>query len=54
LRPALTVIAQPIEELGRVAARLLLDRLAGKHRPVKQVILPPKLIVRGSCGSHPA
>jgi len=54
LRPALTVIAQPIEELGRVAARLLLDRLAGKHRPVKQVILPPKLIVRASCGSHPA
>lgn len=54
LRPALTVIAQPIEELGRVAARLLLDRLAGKHWPVKQVILPPKLIVRASCGSHPA
>lgn len=54
LRPPLTAIAQPIEELGRTAAQMLLDRLANRHRPVRQVILPPELIVRVSCGSHPA
>ena len=54
LRPPLTVIAQPVEELGRIAARLLLDRLNDSQLPVKQVIRPPRLIVRASCGFHPA
>ena len=52
LRPPLTVIAQPIEELGRIAAQMLLDRLNDRNRPVRQVILPPQLIVRASCGFH--
>jgi DNA-binding LacI/PurR family transcriptional regulator len=54
LRPPLTVIAQPIEQLGQIAAQMLLDRLNDPHRPVKQVILPPQLIVRASCSQHPA
>jgi DNA-binding LacI/PurR family transcriptional regulator len=54
LRPPLTVIAQPIEELGRIAAQMLLDRLSDRNRPVRQVVLPPQLIVRASCGFHSA
>jgi LacI family transcriptional regulator len=53
LRPPLTVIAQPIEQLGQIAAQMLLERLHAPQRLVRQVILPPLLIVRASCGAHP-
>ena len=52
LRPPLTAVAQPIAELGRIAAQMLLDRLKDPRRPVRRVILPPQLIVRASCGHH--
>lgn len=54
LRPALSVVAQPIAELGRIAAQMLLERLKNPQQLVRQVILPPRLIIRESCGSHPA
>ena len=54
LRPPLTAVAQPIEELGRTAAEMLLERLKDKNRVVRQIILPPSLILRASCGGHPA
>jgi DNA-binding LacI/PurR family transcriptional regulator len=52
LRPPLSVMAQPIQELGQIAAQMLLDRLKDPQRLVRQVILPPQLIVRASCGHH--
>jgi LacI family transcriptional regulator len=52
LRPPLTAVAQPIQELGQIAAQMLLDRLNAPKRLVRQVILPPQLIVRASCGHH--
>lgn len=52
LRPALTAVSQPAEELGRTAAGLLLDRLAEPSRTPRQVILRSTLIVRSSCGAH--
>jgi DNA-binding LacI/PurR family transcriptional regulator len=53
LRPPLTAVSQPAEEIGRTAAQLLLDRLDGTARAPRQVILQTTLIVRASCGSHP-
>ncbi len=50
-RPALTAVAQQAEELGRVAATLLLERLQEHQRVVRQVVLPTRLIVRESCGA---
>ncbi|HWE80715.1 MAG TPA: LacI family DNA-binding transcriptional regulator [Gaiellaceae bacterium] len=48
--PPLTVVAQPILDLGRHAARLLLRRLAAPS-PVSSVeILQPSLVIRGSTG----
>jgi DNA-binding LacI/PurR family transcriptional regulator len=52
LRPPLTAVAQPAEELGKAAAQLLLERLQDRHRLVRHVILPTRLMVRASCGSH--
>jgi LacI family transcriptional regulator len=51
--PFLTVVAQPVYDLGVNAAQLLLSRLDGGAtlRP-RQVVLPPRLIVRHSCGSR--
>lgn len=50
VEPPLTVIAQPIEEIGRVAAELLFERLDGRLEPVTR-ILDTKLIKRGSCAA---
>jgi LacI family transcriptional regulator len=54
LRPPLTVVMQPAEDLGRAAAQLLLERLKDPKRMVRQLILPTRLIVRASCGDHVA
>ena len=52
LHPPLTAVTQPDEELGRTAAQLLLDRLRDPERPARHRILPTRLVVRASCGSH--
>jgi len=54
LRPPLTAVAQPAEELGRIAAQLLLERLKDPKRTVRQVVLPTRLMVRASCGAPAA
>jgi LacI family transcriptional regulator len=48
LRPSLTVIEQDASALGRIAAELLFARLAGDRRPVQRVVLPTRLVPRGS------
>jgi DNA-binding LacI/PurR family transcriptional regulator len=47
--PPLTVICQPAAEVGRTAARLLLQKMRNGDRSHQDVILPCELIVRGSC-----
>jgi DNA-binding LacI/PurR family transcriptional regulator len=54
LRPPLTAVAQPVEELGRTGAQVLLERLKDPKRLVRQVVLPTRLMVRASCGARPA
>ncbi len=52
LRPALTAVVQPAEELGRAAAHLLLERIKQPNRLTRRVVLPTRLTVRASCGAH--
>jgi LacI family transcriptional regulator len=46
LRRPVTTIAQPIEDLGRHAVKLLVEEIA-EPGGRKQLVLPPRLIVRG-------
>lgn len=48
LRPGITVIAQDIEAMGRLAAEILFRRLDGDPSPSKTHIVPGHLIARGS------
>jgi len=48
LRPGITAIAQPLNEMGRTAARLILSRISGDRSPSQRQVLTPALRVRGS------
>ena len=48
--PRLTVIAQPCEAIGRLAAEMLVERIHAPGAPQAAVRLPSKLIIRRSCG----
>jgi LacI family transcriptional regulator len=54
LQPALTTVRQPIEQMGSMAAGLLLSLLQSPPEgrpPAQKLILPAKLVVRESCGA---
>ena len=52
LTPALSVVHQPAEMLGREAARLLFERLSGRGGSCRAIVLPTDLIIRQSCGCN--
>ena len=50
--PPISVVAQPVAELGRTVAERLLERLGGDTGPPRELRLKTRLVVRGSCGGH--
>jgi LacI family transcriptional regulator len=46
--PQITVVAQPTPEIGPLAAKLLLERIAGTKAAPRHVRFPTRLVVRGS------
>lgn len=52
VQPAITLIAQPTEEIGRTATELLLKRIDDPDRTGREVILTARLLVRGSSASR--
>lgn len=53
LDPAISAIVQDPHTEGRIAAELLFARLAGDRSPSKDVVVPTRLVARGS-GEIPA
>lgn len=51
VQPPVTVVRQPVADLGRVAGERLLRRLEGDAGPPRRIRLDANLIVRGSCGA---
>ena len=51
VRPALTTVRQPLEQMGRIAAQMLLDRLKNPDQPITRIELPTELIIRESTSS---
>jgi LacI family transcriptional regulator len=52
-RPALTTVAIGGHQIGEEAAKLLLRRIKTPGGEPETIVLPPRLIVRSSCGSQP-
>jgi DNA-binding LacI/PurR family transcriptional regulator len=50
VRPALSTVRVPKEELGKFAVKILIDRIEGEHELPVRLDLPFELIVRESCG----
>jgi len=52
LLTGISVVRQPMEEIGRVAAELLFSQLEGGPTELgRSIVLPVELVVRGSCGA---
>lgn len=50
--PPLTTMHQPMQEVGRVAARLLIESIEKPDVNKEIVLLKTRLVVRGTCGSQ--
>ena len=48
LEPGLTIVAQDPSEIGRLAATMLFARIDGDRSPARTVVVPTRLIARGS------
>ena len=48
--PPITTIAVPAYEMGRMAAKILIENIRGESRTTQQYVLEANLIIRGSTG----
>ncbi|MEM5774053.1 MAG: LacI family DNA-binding transcriptional regulator [Anaerolineaceae bacterium] len=49
--PTITAVRQPVYEMGRLAARMLFERISGDQSPAREIILKTELILRESSQS---
>ncbi|MGO4275605.1 substrate-binding domain-containing protein, partial [Paenibacillus sp. TAF58] len=53
VRPQLSSMEQPIQDMGKVTVDTLLDLITGDaETPKEDIILKHKLVVRNSCGPY--
>lgn len=50
--PFLTAVIQPAEEMGRIAAQMLDERIQGYDGPPREHLVPVELRIGGSSGEH--
>ena len=52
--PPLTVVRQPVQEMGDLAVKILLDRIQSITKSATRTTLPTRLVIRVSCGCTPS
>jgi DNA-binding LacI/PurR family transcriptional regulator len=52
--PSITTVRQPLERMGQIAAKTLIDRIEGSSDFVAEIAIEPELVVRDSTGSAPS
>ncbi|CRX67279.1 MULTISPECIES: LacI family DNA-binding transcriptional regulator [Stenotrophomonas maltophilia group] len=52
VEPGITVVEQPVEEMGRAAMSLLLERLRMPELPVRRLVMTGRCLVRGSTAAR--
>jgi len=52
--PKLTTVRQPLEQMGQLAVKILLQQIDGQSYPPQHVALATHLIIRDSCGPYQA
>ncbi len=50
--PKLTTVRQPLEQMGQVAVKMLLERIENHSHPPQRVTLATQLVIRDSCGPY--
>jgi len=48
MNPPLTTVRQPLQKMGEIAARILLDRIEGRTECISEFTIEPELVVRKS------
>ena len=51
--PQLTTIRQPLQQMGHIAAKTLIDQIEGKEKFQAEIVIEPELIVRASTSAAP-
>lgn len=50
--PKLTTVRQPLEKMGEVAVKMLLEQIKNQNCPPQHVSLKTELVIRDSCGPY--
>ena len=48
--PELTTVRQPLQRMGQIAARTMIERIEGKAEYQSEIVVDPEFVVRGSTG----
>jgi DNA-binding LacI/PurR family transcriptional regulator len=52
LDPFMTIVRQPEREMGRLGAKLLIERILGIYTgEPREIVLPAQVVIRRSCGA---
>jgi LacI family transcriptional regulator len=48
--PGLTTVRQPLQRMGQIAAKTVIDQIEGTEEYVAEIAIEPEFVVRGSTG----
>jgi LacI family transcriptional regulator len=52
--PSITTVRQPLEQMGRIAAKTLIDRIEGNGDYLPEIAIEPEFVIRDSSGPAPS